>query len=281
MKRFTDATATAAAWLFIGFLAGQCVTIRHVSDPPAPSQPSAAAVVAAGSVVPLLEARVVAHEIIAADREVKPAEAAPAVGMGRMSYHATAVKSFPWIVELKSTWQGTYQPHEATAAGVVVDPHGYAVTCQHLVHSGGKMVMVHDDDSEAPVEVVAEDAVSDLALVKLPAGAYSAATFAGETPLVGDQVITVGHPQGFRNSVSTGVVSGLNRTIHLAAGATLRHMIQTSAGIQPGCSGGPLLNLDGEVVGLNDSGCLDAPGVGFAVSGEPVKAFVANNLRGK
>jgi serine protease Do len=192
-----------------------------------------------------------------------------------LSVKGVVAAAIPYVVEVKVTKQGLYSVKESFAAGIIVDD-SRALTCQHVVRGALTVSVVLPDGSEVKGEVVAEDASGDMALIKAP-GSHAHATFAATPAEVGDEIIAIGHPQGFKNSVSKGLVSGVNRDVPLVTGNTLHHQMQTSLNVHPGCSGGPLLNLDGEVVGIQGSAVNDAHDVSFAIPASAIKAFLAAN----
>jgi hypothetical protein len=172
-------------------------------------------------------------------------------------------------------------PVESTGAGVIVDPRGLVVTNHHVV-AGAAEIEVVVWRRGAPrffARVVATDPEQDLALLALwGRGPFPTATL-GDSSLVqvGDRVIAIGTPLGLPHSASLGIVSDAGRTLTIG-GRSYPEMLQTDATINQGNSGGPLLNLRGEVVGLATA--IFAPegastGVAFAIPSRRVRAFVA------
>lgn len=212
-------------------------------------------------------------------QEAPAQTAAVAPAVRRPSFHAACVKAYSWVVKVSSIKQGLYSKKEVFGAGIIVDARGYVLTNQHVVNDVLSTVAVLTDGSEVPVTVVVEDPISDLALLKLPSGkVYPKATFSQTDAVVGDEVIAVGHPDGYQNSISVAVVSALNRDVPLVTGNTLKHLIQTAIPLSPGGSGGPLLNLDGELVGVNVAGCREMQCLSFAISTTAVRVFLNNAL---
>ena len=104
-------------------------------------------------------------------------------------------------------------------------------------------------------------------------------TFAPASDLmVGEQVIAIGHPYGYTNTVSTGIVSALNREVPMPTGEALTNLIQTTASINPGNSGGPLLNINGELIGINSAVRQDAQGIAFALNADMVQQVLSRHL---
>ncbi len=159
-----------------------------------------------------------------------------------------------------------------TGSGVVVGADGLILTNAHVVEAGGSLSVTLADGTEVPATVVATDPAHDLAVVRADVTGLTAAVL-DETGalIVGQAVVAIGSPLGtFTDTVTLGIVSGLDRSIDVADGATrgvthLDGMIQTDAAINAGNSGGPLLDLQGRVVGIVTANASGAQGVGFAV----------------
>ena len=172
---------------------------------------------------------------------------------------------------------------QASGSGVIIDPKGYIVTNNHVVAGAGALAVIFADGSKADATLVGADEISDLAVLKISATVPAVATLGNSGNLrTGETVIAIGSALGdFRNTVTQGVISGLNRTLPGDNGVNMENMIQTDAAINHGNSGGPLLNLRGEVVGINtavlrSSGSGDvAEGLGFAIPVDTVKTITA------
>ncbi len=184
------------------------------------------------------------------------------------------------IVTLKVEKRGAYSKREVIGAGVIVDSRGYVLTNRHVVNGAEGVVAVLSDGTELTAEVMVEDQDHDLAVVKLPAGrTYQEMTFGPASDLmVGEEVIAIGQPYGYTNTVSTGIVSALNRDVPMPTGEVLTHLIQTTASINPGNSGGPLLNINGELIGINVAVRQDAQGIAFALNSDMVQQVLAQLL---
>jgi S1-C subfamily serine protease len=181
----------------------------------------------------------------------------------------------PSIVLVKAgTAENLKDSESGFGTGVVIDERGIILTCLHVIGGSSNITVVFADSSESPVEVVLRQPENDLAVLRalvIPDDLV-AATLADSASLrVGDEVFAVGHPYLIRNSLSAGVVSGLNRNFKSPkTGKTLLNLIQFDAAVNPGNSGGPLLNRDGEVVGivtalLNPTDQDVFIGIGFAI----------------
>jgi 2-alkenal reductase len=174
---------------------------------------------------------------------------------------------------------------EARGSGVIIDTNGRIVTNNHVVEGaaiGGLRVIFYNGET-APASLLGADSISDLAVLKVDYPVTTYAQLGDSSRLrVGETVIAIGSALGdFENTVTVGVVSGLNRTLQRDDGTNMDSMIQTDAAINHGNSGGPLLNLSGEVVGINtavvrSSGLGNgdvAEGLGFAIPVDTVKTI--------
>lgn len=183
------------------------------------------------------------------------------------------------------------QQQSGSGSGFVLDKNGYIVTNQHVVDNATKVqVKLGDGDDLIDAKVVGSDASSDIAVIKVdPADVKG-----GIKPLdlgeskalkVGEPTIAIGSPFGLSGTLTTGVVSALNRTIESPNGFSIDGVIQTDAAINPGNSGGPLLNGSGQVIGVNaqiaSGGSASNSGVGFAIPVDTVKEVAAQLKTGK
>jgi serine protease Do len=174
--------------------------------------------------------------------------------------------------------------YESVGSGVIIDPAGYVVTNNHLVGQATAIMVTRYNhaNEHLPARLVSTDPRNDLALIKLEKpGRFTAARFADSSKVeVGDWVLAVGNPFGLGHTVTSGIVSGRRPSL-VIGGVEYRGLIQTDAPINQGSSGGPLVNLTGEVVGINTA--IYAPtgvsnGTGFAIPANRVTAFVARAL---
>jgi putative serine protease PepD len=153
-------------------------------------------------------------------------------------------------------------------AGVILDAAGYIVTAEHVVGRATTVTIRFGENDELPGTVVARDADNDLAVVKIDREGLTAAPTVGVDQLrVGQQVIAVGSPLGLSQTVTTGIISALDRTLETPRG-TMNGLIQTDAPINPGNSGGPLADSQGRVAGINDAIASlggGSDGLGFAI----------------
>ncbi len=172
--------------------------------------------------------------------------------------------------------------NEQTGAGsgVVLAPDGYILTNSHVVHGVRQVRASLTDGSSVQADVVGEDRATDLALIRVGASGLPYATFGDSGTLrVGQLVIAMGNPFGFQSSVSTGVVSALGRALRSQDGRLIENIIQHTAPLNPGNSGGPLLDSRGHVVGINTAIIAMAQGIGFAVPADTAKWVLTQLLR--
>jgi putative serine protease PepD len=170
---------------------------------------------------------------------------------------------------------------DAEGSGFVTDAKGDIVTNAHVISGATSIRVTFADGTKATAELVAQDRATDLAVVRVAGVAASKLhplTLADSGSVsVGDAVLAIGSPFGLSETLTTGIVSGLHRTIQSPSGATIGGAIQTDASINHGNSGGPLLDTQGRVIGVNaqiesDSGGND--GVGFAIASDTVRTVV-------
>ncbi|MBQ8870904.1 MAG: trypsin-like peptidase domain-containing protein [Alphaproteobacteria bacterium] len=165
---------------------------------------------------------------------------------------------------------------ENLGSGFVVDEQGYIVTNAHVIEKASKISVVTSDGKVYKAEVVGQDSKTDIALIKIkPAKSLTAVVFGNsDEAKVGDWVLAIGNPFGLGSSVSAGIISAKARDI---AQNSYTNYFQTDAAINQGNSGGPMFNINGEVIGINSaifSSSGDSVGVGFALPSNEVKRIV-------
>ncbi|HET7444756.1 MAG TPA: trypsin-like peptidase domain-containing protein [Solirubrobacterales bacterium] len=173
----------------------------------------------------------------------------------------------------------------ATGSGFVIDGEGHILTNNHVIENADNIeVKLGDSDTEYKAEVVGADPASDLALLKVdaPSKELHPLTLGDSSEAeVGDPVVAIGNPFGLDRTVTSGIVSALQRQIQAPNGFSIDNVIQTDAAINPGNSGGPLINAAGEVIGINSqietggSGSEGNVGIGFAIPINTAKAEIA------
>jgi serine protease Do len=184
------------------------------------------------------------------------------------------------IVSIKVERRGSWGRKEVGGTGVIVDERGYVVTNRHVVASGSQILVRLAEGGEVAAEVVVDDSRHDLAVLRLSTTRRLSALRFGPSSdlLVGETVIAIGHPYGYTNTVSTGIISALGREVAMPSGEMLRDLIQVTASINPGNSGGPLLNINGELIGINVALREGAQGIAFALNADSVQQVLAGHL---
>jgi S1-C subfamily serine protease len=168
-------------------------------------------------------------------------------------------------------------------SGVIIAPDGFILTNHHVVEYASEIEIGLTDGNTLPARYIGTDPATDLAVVRAGANGLPAAQLGDSATLrVGQLVIAIGNPLGFSNTVSTGVISALGRALRGKSGRLIENIIQTSVPLNPGNSGGPLVDSRGRVVGINTAMIAVAQGIGFAVPVNTAK-FVIGELvtRGK
>src|SRR3982075_4362119 len=151
-------------------------------------------------------------------------------------------------------------------SGVVVTPDGYLLTNEHVVQRVAQARVTFIDGRSVPAVVTGRDPATDLAVLRAQAGALPYAQLASSQRLrAGQLVVAVGNPFGFESTVSAGVVSALGRSLRSRHGRLIEGVVQHSAALNPGNSGGPLVDAHGRVAGINTAIIAMAQGIGFAV----------------
>lgn len=157
-------------------------------------------------------------------------------------------------------------------SGVIIDEDGYIVTNEHVVSKATRIKVTLSDKSELEAAVVSSDPVNDLAVLKVNASKPLPFVKMGTSKdlMIGETVIALGNPFGLENSVTTGVLSAVNRKLTFGE-MVYENLIQTDTSINPGNSGGPLVNINGELIGINTAIVDHAQGIGFAIPVDKVR----------
>ena len=168
----------------------------------------------------------------------------------------------------------------AGGSGVVIAPDGYILTNAHVVDDSRTVDIVFADGATYGARVVGTDAATDLAVVRANGAAFTALELAtADTLRVGQLVSAIGDPLGFQSTVTTGVVSALGRSLDAKDGRIIENVIQTDAALNPGNSGGPLVDTHGRVVGINTAIIAGAQGIAFAIPAATARMGASTLIR--
>ncbi|MGC3946151.1 MAG: trypsin-like peptidase domain-containing protein [Chryseolinea sp.] len=168
-------------------------------------------------------------------------------------------------IDVYKTVQGKLRP-AGSGSGFIFSSDGLIFTNCHVVEGAEKIMVSLLNENEIEATLIGKDPDTDLAILKIYAEGYSVAKLGDASQLqIGQFVIAIGNPYGYQHTVTTGVISALGRTLQTQSGRLVDNVIQSDAALNPGNSGGPMINTDGEVIGVNTAVIQGAQGLSFSV----------------
>ncbi|HEY3066351.1 MAG TPA: trypsin-like peptidase domain-containing protein [Methylomirabilota bacterium] len=169
--------------------------------------------------------------------------------------------------------------HMGAGSGVIIAPDGYVLTNSHVVNGAARVTATLTDGQSLGATVVGEDPATDLAVIRLQGSGLPHGVLGESASLrVGQLVIAIGNPLGFQSTVSTGVVSALGRSLRSRTGRLIDNIVQTDVPLNPGNSGGPLVDSRGRIVGINTAIIAMAQSISFAIPVDTAKWVVPRLL---
>jgi S1-C subfamily serine protease len=193
--------------------------------------------------------------------------------------YSTAVTT---AVEIAAPAVARIESDHGGGSGIVLSPDGLILTNHHVVSRSKKLSAVMPDGWRARADLIGGDAHSDLAVVRIGVGdvPLRCATFADSKDVrVGQIAIAIGNPFGFHHTVTAGIVSAIGRSLRATSGRLIEDVIQTDAALNPGNSGGPLVDSTGAVIGVNTATILPAHGLCFAIASSTARFVAARLIR--
>jgi serine protease Do len=177
---------------------------------------------------------------------------------------------------LKDFIPGFDQRRRSLGSGVIINPDGYILTNEHVIGKAVRIKVTLIDKREFDARLIGADRKSDLAVIKIDSDKPLPFVEMGRSDdlMIGETVLAIGNPFGLQHTVTTGIISALNRSIKSGKNTVYKDFIQVDASINPGNSGGPLLNINGSLIGINTAIYQKAEGIGFAIPIENAKRII-------